>query len=507
MDHLRDDFADPAIRAAPFLWLRHQPGQVESRGLASCQLGTKLDFGRPTPDGVYANWEWDGSRLLAANDRLGFHPLFYFADGETFGISPSLLRLLFEGAPTELDEAALAVFFRTGYFVGEDTPFRAIRALPPSATLEWADGRMRVEGSFPSPEPQPLDRDTAIDAYIDVFREAVRRRLPNSGEYAMPLSGGRDSRHILLQACELGSRPSVCVTVRHYPPRWDEDAELAAQIAGRIRLEHVILDQAESRFRAELRKNLRTGFCSDEGAAFMVMGPYLAGRTKMVFDGLGGDFLSSGRFLTAQRVEQFEAGRLDDLADGLLARQPLVPPLLSDAWRSRLGRARAIDRLRAELSRHVDAPNPMTAFIFFNRARREIALFPFNFYEAITKHCPYLDHDVFDLLMALSPSVVMDQMFHAETVQRAFPALADIPFEPQASPHLRDDRYRRDLALLIEELLGYLDQAPSTLVSTEKARAVLQAHARQQRAPTNFGPHLIYALQLERFIRDLSAVR
>jgi asparagine synthetase B (glutamine-hydrolysing) len=155
---------DASVADAPFLWLRSGDGRVESRGLATCRLGTPLPFGRETPEGVFAEWIWDGARLLARNDRHGIRPLFYYAGHGQLAISPSLPRLLLEGAPAELDEPALAVFFRTGYFVGEDTPVRAIRALPPNATLTWSEGHLRVEGKWTPPGPRSLTRDEAIDA-------------------------------------------------------------------------------------------------------------------------------------------------------------------------------------------------------------------------------------------------------------------------------------------------------------------------------------------------------
>src|SRR5687767_14914271 len=69
---------DASVAEAPYLSLRLRPdGRIESRGLPACQLGQPLDFGRATPDGVFAAWSWDGSTLLASNDRYGLQPLFY----------------------------------------------------------------------------------------------------------------------------------------------------------------------------------------------------------------------------------------------------------------------------------------------------------------------------------------------------------------------------------------------------------------------------------------------
>ena len=54
-----------------------------------------------------------------------------------------------------------------------------------------------MRGGFTNPKPQSLSRSAAMDLYAQVFREAVRRRIPDDRRWVLPLSGGQDSRHIL----------------------------------------------------------------------------------------------------------------------------------------------------------------------------------------------------------------------------------------------------------------------------------------------------------------------
>ena len=163
---------------------------------------------------MFARWAWDGERLIAANDRFGVQPLYYASEAGTLRISPSVGALLRSGASPALDDAALAVFVRIGFFVGEDTPFRAIRALPPGACAEWRAGRFEVRSDRAHPAPSTLGRDEAIDAFAQLFTRAVERRLQASASpIAVPLSGGHDSRHIVLALHALGRPPDRCVTV------------------------------------------------------------------------------------------------------------------------------------------------------------------------------------------------------------------------------------------------------------------------------------------------------
>jgi asparagine synthetase B (glutamine-hydrolysing) len=506
---------DPSVARAPFLHLRLVEGQTTARGVTTCRLGQPLDFGRAIPDGAFAAWTWDGSTLTVRNDRYGLQPLFYWSHDAELGISPSLPRLLLEGAPAELDEPALAVFIRSGYFVGEDTPFRAIRALPPNASLTWTAGQLIIHGGYPSVEPRTTagataaGRDEAIDAYIPLLRAAVRRRLPLTHDLVMPLSGGRDSRHLLFEIVAAGTRPSVCLTVRHHPPRTDDDAVLAGQVAAELGLPHRLLDQTAPRLEAEYRKNVKTGYCSDEGTAFMALGDHLGGREVShrggrqvsVFDGIGGDFLSDGRFLTPRRQAFAEAGQMPELANALLWRGPLLPSLLSDDLKARLSRSVAVERLTAEVERHRDAASPVTSYIFWNRCRREIATFPFSFYPPnVSVLCPYLDHEVFDFLISLPASVFMPPSFHAEAIQRAFPAHAAIPFE--SASVATDADATADVQRLLAEIDAALDQRPPRLISAEKARTWLRSYVHRSSVTVPYLSQMMYALTLDRFLAE-----
>src|SRR5262245_48488621 len=202
----------------PFLHIRRRAEGFEVLGAQVGALGHKIRHpGRSEPDGVFVEWSWDGDRLRVRNDRYGCYPFYYFANSNEIAISTSIVRLLEAGASPDLDEAGLAAFLRLGFFLGEDTPFLEIRALPPSAVLQWGNVDSVVSGPLTTTRPDNSTRDGAIDGYISLFRDAVRRRQPSRPNVAVPLSGGRDSRHILLELCEQGLRPDFCLTARFFP--------------------------------------------------------------------------------------------------------------------------------------------------------------------------------------------------------------------------------------------------------------------------------------------------
>ena len=423
----------PWYEDEPFIHLRANGAGVVVTGAREQGLGHRVPRPDGDDDGVFGGWTWDGAGLRVGNDRYGFQPLYYFAGPGEIAVSTSIARLLAAGAPAELDHTALALFLRLGCFVGEDTAFQAIRAVPPAARVQWRDGRLRIEGGFRISPPQRLGRAAAIDAYIELFRTAMRRRSPGDDAFTVPLSGGRDSRHILLELCEMGHRPAFTITARYFAPGDTShgEVEIAEKLATALGVPHVVVGPPSSRLPAELRNNVEANFSTTDIPWTLAVADYVRGRVSAVYDGIGGDVLSAGLLLTAERLELFRSGRLEALARHLLDADAYYDrrPFAGEVSR-RLGTDVAVERLVRELGRHVEAANPVGSFFFWNRTRRKIAMSPYRLLAraGADVFAPYLDHDVFDLLSGLPAEFFLDHAFHTEAIHRAYPRHADIPF-------------------------------------------------------------------------------
>jgi len=476
--------------------------RLETEGSPSCFLGHELPPTKANkPEGTFVEWSWDGSRLRVRNDRYGFCPLYYFAREGEIALSNSIPKLIELGAPTELDDAALAVFLRLGFFLGEDTAFRAIRAVPPDTSFEWKEGALQVSGKLALGKAAHWTRSNAVDAFMATARAAIRRRLPATDDFVVPLSGGMDSRHILLELCEAGHRPKLCVTVRHFPPRNNSDAECAAELTKALNVKHVILNQPESRFQIELKKNLKTGFCTDEHTHFMVLADYLKGQAHTAYDGTGGDVYSHwGPWVRAPVLKLFDSGQYGEIAERYLGHDDFPARMLPREQRRTFSRELAISRLVPELERHGNVPNPISSFFFWNRTRREISLVPCCILDDVpVVFCPFLDHEFLDFQASLSPYLVKDDQFHSETINKAFPAVAQIPYESKTPP-VSDPafflRYARELGRFL------LGRYPSRFVRgsyllPRLLRCLLDQNYGQ--AMSWLGPLTLYLLQLEAF--------
>ncbi|MDQ7844471.1 MAG: asparagine synthetase B family protein [Armatimonadota bacterium] len=414
----------------PFVHLRVEQGRVSVRGLRAWFGGHVILLpAEDAVDGVFAAWAADDDGVEIRNDRGGIYPLYYFAGEKEFAASPFLLTLLALGAPKALDDEALALFIRWGGFIGEQTPFRHIRALPPDCRLTWRRGVLQVTGGMWQATHREIDRSAAIDGYIDLFAQAVRRRSPR-GPFDHPLSGGRDSRHILLELLRQGHVPRACVTMRHFPPRPNTDLEIAWELTKAAGLPHLFVDHPRSFVRTEMEKNLWTDLCTDDHANYIPLARFLQRRgTTTAYDGIGGDVLSGVR--DEDRLKLFRAGRCEELAERMLdetRERVLAAVLHPDAYR-RFGRSLAVGALAAELLRHVRQPNPVGSFLLWNRLRRSFALIPYRLYSSVPDvFAPYLDRDLLDFVTSLPGEMLLGRQFHIDVISRAFPKFAHLPF-------------------------------------------------------------------------------
>lgn len=382
----------------------------------------------------YCEWTWDGTSLVARTDRYGFFPLFYYQWDRGIMLSPSISVLLNSGAPSELNDAAIAVLVRRWMCVGEDTPFAHIRSLPAAGQLSWTPGNpLRVDGSFVFGQRTSPSRSAALDGYIDRFRHAIRRR-PAHATSIVPLSGGRDSRHIFLELCASGQRPDVTVTVGRVGRQTTSNATIASALARRAGIRHETLRLPASRWRAQQETVREMHLSALETWWLRSFTAYLdeLPARPVVYEGVAGDVLSSGLYKDERLRRLYDRGDFMAIADALLGAEQYFEQLLPLQFHARFRRELAMERLVTELAKHADAPNQLGSFFVYNRTRRVTALAPTSLMSPrATVWCPYLDADVWDYLSSLPPEFLeghSGSVFHDEAIHRAYPEFADIPF-------------------------------------------------------------------------------
>lgn len=438
---------------APFIHLCQRAGQILLRGKS--QHGNYQDLAKPgESDGIFVEWDWNGDRLRFRNCRFGHLPLYYYATANAIVVSVALLPLIEEGAPAELDDTSVAFFLRRGYCAGNDTLFKAIHLLPPNSVGEWRPGSgLRVTGGPVRSIRQNRTPESAKAAFIQLFREAVQRRVPR-GAAAVPLSGGRDSRHVLLEMCTAGYSSVSAYTMRHFPPRVDEDARVAALVAEAVGVPHHILEHAPSVVDIERRKNQRMSFATDWGAWFLTVLDEVAGKVNHIYGGYGGDTLSRGTVLDNTRMELWLAGKIEELATFMMTRRPVselaLKRTMDGAAYERFNVDLARTRLVEELHQHVDQPNPDLAYTFTNALRKRTGPQWLPMSSDVSHiYLPFLDHALYDLLTSIPLETMLDIGFHTDAIYAASPQHKNVPFEDKPNVKRAENsffqRYAREM--------------------------------------------------------------
>jgi asparagine synthase (glutamine-hydrolysing) len=502
---LRHSTVRPLAVHAPVLQLRVQDGQVTATGTAQAFFGHRGD----PPDaslGLYGSWSWDGTTLRAEVDPLGFFSLFVYRKGAEVALSPSILQLLALGADPEPDRVALAVFHRIGHFLGEDTPFRHIKVLPPAGRLVWQDGVATITGTLPVPREQTFTRTQAVEGFIDLPRAAIRRFLQAwDGPMVLPLSGGRDSRHILLELRHQDRLPDRVATFHQGGRYLDREVQAAQALATRAGVRHTLLGHPRPRLRDGLRALLLTQLCADEHAQMMPMHDFLLGTPGMAaLDGIGGDILTNPDDSAADFHDRARKGDFDGIASALAAGHGRVisrtghPGGAGALYSPDLEEA-ATQRIAQALRAFEAAPDPYQAFWFWNRTRREISFVSTAILGgAAMVACPFLSPEFVELGLSLPFAVTRDQRLHDDAIARAYPDFADIPYESgfrsQPLPRLRWGR----VANLLDGLRVAAMAQPD-----RRLQAMTQAVTRQ---PLRRGPADIYRLHAD-VLGDMSAAQ
>ena len=505
MDAPFDSVSAPWVRdgaKAPFF--ARMGGAVA--GTAQAVVGHRMRVaGDARPRGVWGEWHWDGTRLQARVDPLGYFSLFVYAKGADIAVSPNILQLLAQGADTTPDPVALAVFHRVGFFVGTDTPFQHIRVLPPGGVLTWENGSLQVQDNTPAPKTLTYTRDQAVEGFIEGPRAAIRQFLAShEGPLAMPLSGGRDSRHVLLELAHQGRLPDTCLTFHHGGRALNAEVQAARAVSAHVGARHAILGHPRMRLRDGVRGLLMTQLCADEHAQMMPMHDYLAGFDGCALDGIGGDILTNpddwaAEFMDCARREDWHgiARGMAEGHSGVISREGHVGG--AGTWLSPDLDAQALDRIAQAVRAYADWPDPYQAFWFYHRTRREISFTSTGVMGAAPMvFCPYLDPDFVELGLSLPWDVTKDQKLHDDAIFRAFPKAAHIPFASgfvsQPLPRLRASRLTNALDTL----------RMAAMVGPGGALAGMRAALAHY--PVNRGPADVYRLHAD-FVATMTPAR
>lgn len=224
-------------------WLAARGRAVTSATDVAVIPGLYLELGDSFVErlaGVFAVAIWDPreGRLLLARDRAGERPLFYCQGNGMVRFATEIAALRVD--PTlELtpDRSALARYVRFGYFTAPETPFTQVRKVAPGEVVVIEQDRVTRRRYWRWAITTAPRRVPTVEAFDEIFREAVRRQSDAEVECGVFLSGGLDSSLVAAVAKNLAPRRRLrAYTLRFAETSYDEGV-FAEQIARHLGLD------------------------------------------------------------------------------------------------------------------------------------------------------------------------------------------------------------------------------------------------------------------------------
>jgi len=383
---------------------------------------------------VFAIYDLKQTRIIVANDRYGFRPLYYAMSGGKLLFASEVKAILEDNAfKRELDDRTIADFFAFGEILGNKTFFSGIETLPPASVLTYDGKNISIEQywDFNYEPDYSLSEDDIVEQLVQTFRKAADIRMRGNLRYGVWLSGGLDSR-VVLAAIHKSERRSV-TAVTFGVPGCDE-IKVAHIVAKKAGVSHLImeLDADELVSYAEEVVYLSDGM-DTIAVAFI---PYALDRAKeridVYFQGLALEVLLAGYCLDKSVMKAESDEELVKIWYRKLAcfYPEMTASLFVPDYYNKI-REMPLNSL-AEAAHNVRAEHPgnKTNYSFLrNHVRRLTILGSVISRNKFEETLLTFDNDLVELALKIPPELRFNYRIYRKFLMKLAPELAAIPYQ------------------------------------------------------------------------------
>lgn len=364
----------------------------------------KLDDVLSLANGYFVGVLYDQlkKKILLFSDRLGTRFLYYYHKDEKFLFSGEIKGFQsLEFVDKTIDSVSVECFVNGGnnfYLLGDNTYFKNIKLLKPATILEYDIEKNMVNQkyywTFSNIKKQNISYEDAVDKLHDLVEKAVLKRVKglNKDDFALPLSGGLDSRLIFAILNNYQMMPSFIYT--NGSPNCS-DVKYAKRLCKKYHYKHYInlpknvenyLDNAKN------TTSLTEGMCM-----FCEYGTYNFFPQRFVITGYVGDMVMGESFKS-------DPNMLDKRMDATIAEHFF-------------GKFKEL----SDYKDHYFDIDKIEASLFINRVRRYTAQMlniELNFNEQIH---PYIDNDLIDFIYSIPDTYRANNHLYADMLLKYYP--------------------------------------------------------------------------------------
>lgn len=158
--------------------------------------------------GFYSFVFIDKDRVVSAVDRIRSRPLFYALQNNTLYLSDSAPWIVEQLEATKVNLLAEKELQQAGYVSGENTLIEELLQIPAGSLLVLSENFYRIQNYYrfvPSNNNQEVSQADLYSELDQAMKESITQLIAyaNGRQLVVPLSGGYDSRAIVLYLKEL----------------------------------------------------------------------------------------------------------------------------------------------------------------------------------------------------------------------------------------------------------------------------------------------------------------
>jgi len=247
---------------------------------------------------AYACYDRRRHRLLLVRDRLGIKPLFYTRQNGALAFASELDALVQGGfAEQGLNPGAIDAYFTYLYIPAPDTIYKNVFKLLPGERLILEQGRITHEHYWrlELKEDAAWTLDSAAEAFLALFKDAVRLQRISDVPLGAFLSGGMDSSAVVAVLSRYAEQPVKTFTIGFEDAHRDETrfARIAATHFGTDHTEEILRpDMVETAER--FARHFGEPFADSSALPMWLVSKIARRSVTVALSGDGGDELFGG---------------------------------------------------------------------------------------------------------------------------------------------------------------------------------------------------------------------
>jgi Asparagine synthase len=427
----------------------------------------------------------EGSTRYVHSSVAGVAPVYYVQDGDATYFASRIDPLVSSCRPDRtltIDWEAWAGIFLMTAPLGDRTPFLEIRRLSPFSTLKHRPGKgpHRITPAWPWAEVAVEDGSGTGEALIEGLREAIAE-IP-AGPLICPLSGGWDSRLLLMLASERKDLRLSAWTLKS-THRGSDETPYARKVAKKLGVPLTQLPRGRSFWGDQEKVALGCDYQTTHHGWFMPMTRRLRDGSHSLLDGLAGGIFVRGHFVTEPMLQRKTRRERLALLWEYLSNASSTSEVLSERASKALTKL-ALRSWQREARTLTGSPAQLSLTAYRTRTLRGISLAPTSILGAeATVLTPFTDDRVARAALAVPPERKLDGALYREVLAAINPEVGTLPSTNDASESPEQPTGNREIKkgalegfgerLRSSPLRGEVD--PSVLDSSKRLGQILDA--------------------------------